>query len=182
MEHEEGRNCLQPEQLMTLALNKAAILHKQNLWNVKSPEEEKVLALTGKVQKLSDANLKLSKFLTEKKAKNNSNNKTKSTKDNKSDNKWAWKKVPPKLGKPWMKKVNEKTYRWCKWHNAWVIHDPNATSGPTACKLRVSQESGSDESTGNARGDTNNTKTTDTEQVHTTQVLVTDLVNSFQQE
>ena len=63
MEHEEGRNCLQPEELMTLALNKYTILHKQNMWNIKSPEEEKVITLTGKVQKLSDANLKLSKYL-----------------------------------------------------------------------------------------------------------------------
>ena len=40
MEHEEGRNRLAPEELMTLALNKFTILHKQNLWDTKSPEEE----------------------------------------------------------------------------------------------------------------------------------------------
>ncbi len=56
MEHEEGQNHLQSEELKTLSLNKSAILHKQTLWNVKSPEKENVLALTGKVKKLSDAN------------------------------------------------------------------------------------------------------------------------------
>ena len=69
MEQEEGRNRLQPEELMTLALNKYSILHKQNMWNIKSPEEEKVIALTGKVQKLTDVNLKLSKYLEDKKSK-----------------------------------------------------------------------------------------------------------------
>ena len=54
---------------MTLALNKFEILQKQNLWNTKSLEEEHVIALTGMVQKLSDANLKLSKFLEDKKSK-----------------------------------------------------------------------------------------------------------------
>ena len=37
MEHKEARNRLLPEELMTLALNKYTILHKQNLWNTKSP-------------------------------------------------------------------------------------------------------------------------------------------------
>ena len=63
MEHEEDKNRLQPEQLMTLTLNKNVHFHKKNLWNTKSPEEEKVLALTGKVHKIADANLKLSKYL-----------------------------------------------------------------------------------------------------------------------
>ena len=69
MEHEEGRNRLQPEELMTLALNKCSILHKQNMWNIESPEEKKVIALTSKVQKLTDANLMLSKYLEDKKSK-----------------------------------------------------------------------------------------------------------------
>ena len=68
MEHEEGRNRLLPEELMILAFNKISILHKQNMWNIKSPEEEKVIALIGKVQKLTDANLKLSKYLEDKKS------------------------------------------------------------------------------------------------------------------
>ena len=71
MEHEEGTNRLSPEELMTLALNKYNILHKQNLWNVKSPKEEKVIALTRKVQNLFDDNLKLSKFLEDKRGKKN---------------------------------------------------------------------------------------------------------------
>ena len=38
----------------------------------------------------------------------------KANKDIKQDNKCAWKKKAPKAGKPWTKKVNDKTYNWCK--------------------------------------------------------------------
>lgn len=44
LDHKEGYNILQPEELMTFALNKFAILQKQNLWNTKSLEEEHVIA------------------------------------------------------------------------------------------------------------------------------------------
>ena len=36
--------------------------------------------------------------------------------------------------------MSNKTYIWCKWHKAWVIHNPYVTSGPTACKLRLAEE------------------------------------------
>ena len=124
--------------------------------------------------------MKLSKFLTEQKdKKGKSADKGGKTKD-KTDNKWAWKKIPPKQGKPLKKKVNNKTYNWYKWHNAWFIHDPNATSGPTACKLRLLEGNNGNSSNPNSndqldsRGGHN--------QVHAIQALVTDLVNSLQQE
>ena len=180
MEHEVCRNSLAPEELITLALNKFAILHKQNLWNMKSPEEERVITLTGKFQKLSDANLKLSKFLTEKKdKKGKSTDKGGKSKD-KADNKWAWKKTPPKHGKPLKKKVNDKTYNWCKWHMAWLIDDPNATSGPTACKLRLSE--GNNRNLSNPISNDQSDYRDTTDQVHATQALVIDLMNSLQQE
>ena len=110
MEHEEVRNRLAPEDLMTLALNKFVILHKQNLLNTKSPEEERVIALTGKVQKLSDGNMKLSKVLTEKKNKKaKSTSKGGKSKD-KDNEKWAWKKIQPKYRKPLKRKMNDTTY------------------------------------------------------------------------
>ncbi len=55
--------------------------------------------------------------------------------NDKNNYKWAWKNVPPKSGKPWTKKMNEKIYNWSKWHKTWVIHDSNTTSGPTTYKL-----------------------------------------------
>ena len=139
------------------------------MWNIKSPEEEKVIALAGKIQKLSDANLKLSKCLEGRKKKNNDKNE-----------KWAWKKKAPKSGKPWTKKVNNKTYHRCKWHKAWVIHDPNATSGPNACRLRLAEESGNDSSQVNQNQEGSNAR--EETQVQATQALVSDLVHSLQQE
>lgn len=100
---------MQPKELMTLALNKFTVLHKQTMWNIKSPEQVKVIALTSKVQKLSDTNLKLSKYLEEKKSKKN-NSKVKK-KQSEKDDKLAWEKTAPKPGKPWMKKfdIDKKT-------------------------------------------------------------------------
>ena len=159
---------------MTLALNKFTVLHKQTMWNIKSPEQVKVIALTSKVQKLSDANLKLSKYLEEKKSKQN-NSKVKK-KQSEKDDKWAWAKKAPKPGKPWMKKFDKKTYNWCKWHKTWVIHDPNATSGPNVCKIRLAEESGTNPSLQNSEQETTNTR--EEGQVHVTQALVANLVHS----
>ena len=89
MEYKQGRNRLLSEKLMTLAINKYAILHTQILWNTKTLEEERAIVPTGKVQKLSDTNLKLAKSLTEKKGKS-------SEKYVKKNHKWAWKNIPPK--------------------------------------------------------------------------------------
>ena len=95
-----------------------------------------MLTLTGKVHTLSDGNLKLSKYLKEKK--------TGEKKDNGSkDHKWSRKKKIPKAGKAWTKKGNNKIYNWGKWHKARLIHEPSVMSGPNACKLRLAEDSGS---------------------------------------
>ena len=36
----------------------------------------------------------------------------------------AWKKVPPKAGKPSTKKIRTKNFYWCGHHMAWTIHLP----------------------------------------------------------
>jgi hypothetical protein len=40
------------------------------------------------------------------------------------EDKYAWKKVPPKAGKPTKFMRNKKTYHWCPKHSAWTIHTP----------------------------------------------------------
>ena len=74
--------------------------------------------------------------------------------------------------------MNDKTYHWCKWHKAWVIHGQNVTSGIIVCKLRLTEESGYHN---------NNTiitqgKSDSSVQVQATQALVSDLVNTLQSE
>ncbi len=36
----------------------------------------------------------------------------------------AWKKVPPKAGKPLTKSIRAKDFHWCKHHMAWNVHLP----------------------------------------------------------
>lgn len=87
------------------------------------------------VDKLKDDNLKLSKVLTKGKSNSQANRKGKRSKgegkdDGKkrgknkknTDNKYAWKKVPPKEEESHTKDVNGKTYHWCPHHSAWTIH------------------------------------------------------------
>lgn len=108
------------------------------------PEEEKVIAVTDKVQKLPDTNLKIFWSLKE---NNNDNKKGKPSNKRCKDKKGvklAWKEKCPQAGKLWTKKVNKKMYNWYKWHKAWVMYDPNATSGPTTCKLRLAEKEGAE--------------------------------------
>ena len=42
----------------------------------------------------------------------------------------AWKKVPPKAGKPLTKKIKNKDFHWCKHCMAWTMHLP------TDCRLK----------------------------------------------
>ena len=50
---------IKPEHLMMLALNKYKVLKKQDIWTVKSPKEEQIIVLTDELQKIRDANVKL---------------------------------------------------------------------------------------------------------------------------
>ena len=34
----------------------------------------------------------------------------------------AWKKVPPKAGKPLTKRIKTKDFHWCKHHMVWTVH------------------------------------------------------------
>ena len=59
-------------------------------------------------------------------------------------------------------------------------HDPNATLGPTACKLRLEEE-GTNNPTPHSLEQPSSTSQ-DEGQVHATQALVSDLVHSLQHE
>jgi hypothetical protein len=43
----------------------------------------------------------------------------------------AWKKVPPKAGKPLTKSIRAKDFHWCEHHMAWTVHLP------ADCRLNV---------------------------------------------
>ena len=144
-----------PEKLMKDALNKFKTMKLEGTWRIKSPEEQQIIALSAKVDELKDQNLKLSKAVQNagKQGSSKSNSQTKSGgggkgksksnsnkgKGKSNSNQHSWKQQPPKPGDPTSKTVDGKIYNWCKYHEAWVQHDPDG-DGPNACRLRKKLE------------------------------------------
>ena len=129
----------------------------------KSPEEQKIVALTAELNKLK-GNLRLSTPLQGKVTPNSteaSSTPTSSKKKNKKNKKSnkdkagqrkdeEWKKTPPGPNEAHTKKKGEKLYHWCVHHMAWTIHKPeecrknpvnsstnSATSAPNVSKRDV---------------------------------------------
>ena len=65
---------------------------------------------------------------------NNTKSKEKGT-TGKNDTSYSWKKVQPADGKAKTKTVCELTYHWCKYHAAWVLHEPEGNR-PNGCLLQ----------------------------------------------
>ena len=61
--YEDGDD-MEPEQLMTFALNKYESLVKNGRWNAKSVEQEQIIALSAELKQLKDTNLKLARSVT----------------------------------------------------------------------------------------------------------------------
>jgi len=150
--------------LMTRALNKYKTMLEENEWCAISAQEEQIIALSAQLKQLKDSNLKLSKVADPKsfqkgfskdqgrgKKKNGKGGKRSKHKDD-----TAWKKAPPKAGSPETKNISGKTYHWCKYHNAWVEHEPEG-NGPNACRLRQKMEKEESNSRSNTRGSSERT-------------------------
>ena len=117
---------LTTDELMLKAENKYKALVERNQWNLKSKEEEQIVAL--------NAELKEFKKLQFAKKKDNSKNKDKrndkkkhgkgkgQAKDKKKD---EWKLVSPKADQSQTKVVEGTTWHWCPHHKRWVQHKPS---------------------------------------------------------
>jgi hypothetical protein len=64
---------------------------------------------------------------------NQNNNSGSNKRQREDDSKWAWKKIPPRTGKPSTILKNKKTYHWCPKHAMWTVHTPEE------CKLTKKQ-------------------------------------------
>jgi hypothetical protein len=90
------------QQLLIMSLIKFQILKDSGKWNSLSPGQEQIAALASDVTTLNDHNLKLANSAQPPKNKHTgekSNGAGKGKKPSKKaadDEKWAWKKVPPK--------------------------------------------------------------------------------------
>jgi hypothetical protein len=99
------------EQLLTISLIKFQILKDSRKCNSLSPEQEQIAALASEVTHLKDHNLKLASNAKPTKSKNYGDKPKHSGKGKKprkkaaDEEKWAWKKVPPKEGEPQSKQM-----------------------------------------------------------------------------
>ena len=80
---------------------------------------------------MKDTNLKLAKASKSKVTPKGKTNKKINQKGNKktpqkqkNDNKYAWKKFPPKQVEKETKTINDNIYNFFEWHKAWVEHYP----------------------------------------------------------
>ena len=110
---------------MEKAKNKYSSLVQQGKWNEESEEQQRIIALQAKIQKLE-------KWQSSGKDKP-SNNKKKDGKTGKKDKKEVkkpdWVNKPTAAGEPETKvAADNKTYFWCANHKAWSINPKHTTA------------------------------------------------------
>jgi hypothetical protein len=116
---------------MMSAKHKFDWLKTKGLWRAKSPDNEKIVAMTTALNPLKGQlklDPKLSAIASEGKKKGNKKDKRKNKKNtyNQREQKKveAWKKEPPKEGEKHKREVGKYTYHWCEHHMAWTVHKP----------------------------------------------------------
>jgi hypothetical protein len=144
--YEEG-GTINPEELMQLAQNKFEGRVLAKTWNAPTDEQEQIIALEARIERLQEQKRNLSKRKPQgtrsvQQKNSNSQQKKKPTGNKKKDGrdneymtatgKWAWLKVPPKQNKT-KKMVERKEFFWCKKHARWGRH---ATS---KCRLTTTK-------------------------------------------
>jgi hypothetical protein len=148
-DYDEGTTILEPETLMTHALNKYHILVQEHKWKSRSPQDEQLVALKAQYEQLRDANLRLARSIAVKKSTKASGKDQKSKKKGRKQQQKQiepWKREPPKEGEPRTKVVNNKTYNWCPKHLAWTFHTEDE------CRLKLQAENPSKDDKSNAKG------------------------------
>jgi hypothetical protein len=117
---------------MTSAKCKFDWLKTKEIWGAKSPENEKIVAMTTALNALK-GQLKLDPKLSaiankgkkegDNKGKNKKNKKNMSNQREEKKDK-AWKKDPPKDSEKHEKQVGKYTYHCCEHHMVWTVHKP----------------------------------------------------------
>jgi hypothetical protein len=131
-EYDDGAEITE-NQLMESALNKFKIRQAKHIWNAPMEEEEKIIALEAKIEKMQKANK--GKTASSKTGENKHRNKR--DKDEKSKGKYTkpeWKLIPPKPGESTKKTVKGKDYWWCPNHKAWCRHTKDQCQGKNVPK------------------------------------------------
>jgi hypothetical protein len=129
--------------IMTSAKRKFDWSKTKGLWGAKSPDNEKIVAMTAALNALKGQlklDPKLNTIANEGKKKGDKRDKKKNKKN--TYNQWeqkkdeAWKKEPLKDSEKHEKEVGKYTCHWCKHHMVWMVHKP------TDCLLRKQHKEG----------------------------------------
>ena len=106
-----------PEALMQRASNKYRTLVEDHLWNAPSDEDQKILALQARIDRMSTQEYKPKR--------GTDTNKNKDRDPSVKKTKPQWMLEAPEAGKELVaKRVNEKDYYWCTALNCWCRHTP----------------------------------------------------------
>jgi hypothetical protein len=118
-----------PDHLMHIALNKYKMKLEQNTWNAPTEEQEKIIALEARIDKLIKARDKQHE-------KSKFDNPKRKSKQNKGKRKGkqayakpAWMFVAPNPGDQSKKTVDGKDYWWCTNHKSWCRHSTDRCKG-----------------------------------------------------
>ena len=103
-----------PQKIMDLAITKFNTLKEQGIWDQGSVANDEIIALKAEIALL----------------KQNNKRKTDTEKSQDKRSSWKEKKV---TGKEVLVK-NNKTYHWCPYHRAYIIHKPDE------CKLSTKKQ------------------------------------------
>jgi hypothetical protein len=127
--YDDGED-VQPDPLISVALAKSQSLIESGVWNMMSPDLERLVALLSEVNMIKDRKLKLSKDTQGGKQGKKPEEKgkfkraPKPSKKKSDEEKWAWIKVPPQAGEPKTKRMPgfDKDHHWCDDHQAWKLY------------------------------------------------------------
>lgn len=109
--HNDGTRVLTPLQLMDGAKGKYDTLNELHLWRASETNNDHLVALTAQLEMMDHNNEKLQDKLKAKIQRQKEGRKKGPKPTPKGDNdRWAWKKIPPKPGQSNTKKVDDKTY------------------------------------------------------------------------
>ena len=116
--------------LMTQALNWYKDAKRKKRWEAPTAEQTELVTLKAEIATLKRQN-RTAKTPRPKAGKTadggERKQRGKGRQKGKGDDKWAWKKLPPKHGEK-TKAYDGKTYHWCPHHVAWTIHRPEECS------------------------------------------------------
>ena len=135
---DDGTANFTTEQLMLMASRKYADMRYAGTWAKPNADQERLIALTGEVKKITKTLKKPAQKSNNKGNTSNNSNKSanQATRPIRQEDEWRY--MIPTADAPKTKQRNGQTYHWCPYHNndkgMWALHLP------TACREKEKRE------------------------------------------